>query len=159
MHTLSWFFTVMLLVQSSVQNWLKLCLLVVYIGGNSPNRELSKRAQALGGSGVGSGRTNESFSAKNKLYWTRQNREGDRTHTCSTYYVPSCIQQSTYMYLVVYDWVHMCSLPYTTDRTAIPAVLFVAGPWTIPVRQCSAWTKFPCLGVKAKIAHTKMKGA
>ena len=63
-------------------------LLVVYIGEISPNRELSKRAQALGGSGVGSGRTNESFSAKNRLHWTLQNREGTeiciiwRNHRC-----------------------------------------------------------------------------
>ena len=100
----SWFFTVWLTSEPCIlsHDFLQWCcsyrvqyktdwnfgLLVVYIGEISPNRELSKRAKALGGSGVGSGRTNESFSAKNRLHWTRQNREGTeiciiwRNHRC-----------------------------------------------------------------------------
>ena len=88
LHTFSWFLQWCCSYRVQYKTDWNFGLLVVYIGENSPNRELSKRAKALGGSGVGSGRTNESFSAKNNLYWKPQNREGAeiciiwRNHRC-----------------------------------------------------------------------------
>ena len=104
MENFSWFFTLWSTSEPCIlsHDFLQWCcsfrvqfktvwnfgLLVVYIREFSPNRELSKRAKGLGGSGVGSGRTNESFYAKNKLHWKLQNREGTeiciiwRNHRC-----------------------------------------------------------------------------
>ena len=93
MENFSWFFTVWSTSEPCIlsHDFLQWCcsfrvqyktdwnfgLLVVYIREISPNRELSKRAKGLGGSGVGSGRTNESFYAKNKLPLNTSEQRGD----------------------------------------------------------------------------------
>ena len=110
LHTFSWFLQWCCSFRVQYKTDWNFGLLVVYIGENSPNRELSKRAQALGGSGVGSGRTNESFSAKNKLYWTRQNREGTeiciicRNHRCFSTKKLDKLMQSSFIKLREWSW-------------------------------------------------------